>query len=100
MKLLVFSNARDGRDDEYNEWYNKVHLPDLLTIPGVRSGARYRVHAPDAAVPEHRYLAIYDLDGDGDAVLKEIATRSGSGQFQLTDSLDSRTVKLAIWEAM
>lgn len=98
MKFLVFSNAREGRDDEYNEWYDKVHFPDLLSLPGVKSGERYRVHAGDGETPEHRYLTVYDLEGDGAAVLKEMAARSASGEFKRTDSLDTSTVKFGLWE--
>ncbi|MGC7101507.1 hypothetical protein ACPZ19_43110 [Amycolatopsis lurida] len=99
MKFLVFSNAREGRDTEYNEWYERVHLPDMLAVPGVRSGVRYRVHARDGEVPDHRYLAVYDLDGDSQKVLKEIAVRS-RGAWQLTDSLDPASVKMTLWEAI
>lgn len=98
MRFLVFSNAVDGRDDEYNEWYDKVHLPEVLSVPGVRAGARYRVKARDSETPEHRYLAVYDLEGDGEAVVREIMTRSGNGQFRMTDSIDGASAKVALWE--
>jgi hypothetical protein len=32
---LVFSNPVEGREDEYNAWYDEVHLPDVQRIPGV-----------------------------------------------------------------
>ena len=32
----------DARDvQEFNEWYNKEHLPELLSVPGILSAARY-----------------------------------------------------------
>jgi hypothetical protein len=97
-KFLVFSNAREGKDDEYNAWYDSVHLPDVLSLSGVKSGERYRVQQVGDELPEHRYLAVYDLDGDPGTVLKELRERSASGQFALSDSLDLSTVKMMFWE--
>ena len=32
----------DAKDvQEFNEWYNKEHLPELLSVPGILSAARY-----------------------------------------------------------
>jgi hypothetical protein len=95
MKFIVFSNAVEGRDDEYNEWYDKHHLPDVLSIEGVKAGKRYRFHGDN---PEHRYLAIYDIEGDGPAVLAELGSKSASGEFSSTDSIDMKSVKLGFWE--
>lgn len=93
-KLMVFSNAKDGRDDEYNKWYDEVHLPELRSIPGVRSGQRYRAQSVDGTPPEHSYLAVYDLDRDPREVLKELAASSG----ETSDALDRSTVKITVWE--
>jgi hypothetical protein len=98
MHLFVFSTAKEGRDAEYNEWYDTVHLPDVLGLPGVRSGTRYRVQARPDEVPAHRYLAVYELDGDGKDVLREIGRRSASGEFKQTDSLDQSSVTITLWE--
>ena len=27
---IVFSNPFEGKDDEFNEWYDNVHLPEVL----------------------------------------------------------------------
>ena len=34
--FFAFSECKDpGREDEYNEWYNTYHVPDMLEIPGM-----------------------------------------------------------------
>ena len=38
---IVFSNPFEGKDDEFNEWYDNVHLPEVLALPGVISAQRY-----------------------------------------------------------
>lgn len=41
--LLVFTNCTDpGRLAEYDRWYTDVHVPDMLEVPALVRGARYR----------------------------------------------------------
>ena len=28
-KMLVFTNAREGRDEEFNRWHDETHLPEV-----------------------------------------------------------------------
>lgn len=97
-KMMVFSNAEDGRDDEYNTWYESTHLPDMLAIPGVVAGQRYRASAAGGPEPEHRYLAVYDLDGDAATVLKSIRDNSAAHPERMTDSIDRTSVKITVWD--
>lgn len=48
-------------EDEFNELYDTGYVPNLLKVPGVRSGARYRLEWSDNKdMPE--YLATYEVD--------------------------------------
>ena len=48
----------DAKDvQEFNERYNKEHLPELLSVPGILSAARY-----EAVKGGPQYLACYELD--------------------------------------
>lgn len=33
--LLVHSNAVDGQDDAYNDWYDNTHIGEVLQVPGL-----------------------------------------------------------------
>lgn len=48
----------DTNDDEFNQWYNEVHVPERMRCPGFLSATRYR-----ALEGGPRYLAVYELDG-------------------------------------
>ncbi|PXY33318.1 DUF4286 family protein [Prauserella endophytica] len=99
MKLVIYSSALAGRDEEFNEWYDTVHLKEVLEIPGVTSGTRYRVRsAGRGPLPEHRYATVYEIDGDPEAVLAEIFARSRDGRFQLSDSIDAASTRMHFWE--
>jgi hypothetical protein len=47
--LLVRSKpTTPQREGEYNDWYDRVHLNDVLSIPGVVAASRYRLSAGGA----------------------------------------------------
>jgi hypothetical protein len=53
---LVHTDIPDHIVDEYNEWYDKEHLPRLVTVPGVVRARRYT-----AVSGSPRYLTAYEL---------------------------------------
>ena len=53
---IVHTDIPEGIVDEYNEWYDKEHLPRLVTVPGVVRARRYT-----AAGGNPRYLTAYEL---------------------------------------
>ena len=55
---IVHTDIPDHIAAEYNEWYDREHLPRLVTVPGVLRARRYdRVSGPGP-----RYLTAYELD--------------------------------------
>jgi hypothetical protein len=59
--FVVQLDIPDEHEAEFNRVYDTEHFPTLLTVPGVRSGARYRLE--QSAVPGmQRYLTIYEID--------------------------------------
>jgi hypothetical protein len=63
--FVVLTNAVDGKDEEFNEWYNNRHLPDILATEGFVAAQRFRLTEME---PEqdfaHRYLALYEVETD------------------------------------
>jgi hypothetical protein len=41
--LAIWNDRRAEADSEYEAWYRGEHLPERLSIPGFRTGRRYRV---------------------------------------------------------
>lgn len=49
--------SSDEQEAAWNAWYEEKHIPELLTVPGFRSGVRFQErHHP------RRYLAVYEID--------------------------------------
>jgi hypothetical protein len=104
--LLVFTNAVEGRDDEFDRWYDETHVPQVLAVPGVTSAQRYRVgelETPEVEgvdtppPPAHRYLAVYRLDRAGNEVMAEFGNRLVTGELDLSPDMDLTTIALAVW---
>ncbi len=63
--LVVFSEAVEGQDDDYNDWYTNTHLPEVVSTPGFVAAQRFRyVESAAGGEPPHAYLAIYEVEGD------------------------------------
>lgn len=87
--MVIMSNAVEGRDEDFNDWYDNVHLPAICSIEGVVSAARYEIDDDDAA--PHRYMTIYEIDREGAAVMDQIVKGMASGEVVISDSLDPST---------
>jgi hypothetical protein len=84
-QLIVFTNAAEGRDEEFNDWYDSVHIPEILALEPFRSAQRFRV-ADDQAFPQtHRYVALYQFDGDAGVALKTLTAAAGG--FRMSDAM-------------
>ena len=55
--FMVYVDIDAQHVQEFNKWYNKEHLPELLSVPGILSAARY-----EAVTGGPQYLACYELE--------------------------------------
>ena len=39
--FVVLTNAVEGKDDAFDEWYTNTHLGDVLAVPGFVSAQRF-----------------------------------------------------------
>ncbi|MFN8221614.1 MAG: DUF4286 family protein [Gaiellales bacterium] len=85
---LVFSRMPDEVDEaEFNTWYD-AHLPEILSIPGFVSAQRYRLEpavVDDDAGVGYRYLALYEIEGDPQELLRAMAERQLSTRDSYAD---------------
>ncbi len=57
--LVVWTDVTPEYEAEFNEWYDKEHVPQLLTIPGILTGRRYQ-----AVEGKPKYIAIYEMSDE------------------------------------
>jgi hypothetical protein len=98
--LVVPSSAQAGQDDDYNRWYDEIHLGDLLAIPGIISGRRFDADPSSPNPPQANYLALYEIDTDDPAaVLAELGRRAQSGKMVISSALDSSSARMWLYKA-
>ena len=70
--LVVETNSNDpAREVEFNDWYDNIHLPDVLEAPGVIKATRYENLNPSEG--KGKFLALYDIEADDiDQVMKAL----------------------------
>jgi hypothetical protein len=69
------------RDQEYNTWYDEVHLPELVALDGFVSARRLRPVDGDGP-----YLALYEIEGDDlQAIVDNM--RANARRLHMSDAL-------------
>ncbi len=96
VTLIVFTSPVAGREAEYNDWYDNVHLPEFLALPGVVSGRRLRL-APGGPPSRHSYAAIYELSEPPGSVIAAMNAAIRDGSMHMSDALDTGSVSMSAW---
>jgi hypothetical protein len=72
--LIVESRPASPEDEAaFHQWYDDVHLPEMLKIEGFASARRLRAADGDS------WVAIYDIEGDVDAAKAALKAAQGAG---------------------
>jgi hypothetical protein len=80
--MVVQSGPAEGREDEYHDWYENVHIPEVLAVPGFVGARRFR------ALDGDHWLTIYEIDSDDiAATVGEFRSRSAAGETTKSDSM-------------
>ena len=68
--MMVLVSPVEGREEEFEDWYEKVHIPDALEVDGFRSASRFEISdvalLPGVRFGEFRFVTLYELDYDDD----------------------------------
>jgi hypothetical protein len=80
--LLIESRpSSPDRDQDYNTWYDEVHLGELMALDGFVSARRLR--PVDGEGP---YVALYEIEGDNlQAILDNMV--ANARQLHMSDAL-------------
>ena len=79
--LVVLSNCDAAADeDEFNRWYEDVHIPDILDVGAFHTAYRYESLDPEAT--KAKYLAIYETDNSDPAKAREEHGKARAGWVQ------------------
>ena len=88
--LIVYTSPADGREDEYNAWYDDVHLAEFSALPGVINGRRFKV----AGDGKPQYAAIYELSAHPDQVMAAMNEGIKDGTVHMSDAVDPASLSV------
>jgi hypothetical protein len=88
--LIVYTSPVDGREDEYNAWYDNVHLPEFSALPGVIQGHRFKVVRDG----KPQYAAIYELSIHPDGVFAAMNAGIKDGTVHMSDAIDVASLSM------
>jgi hypothetical protein len=100
---IAFSAPTPGREEEFNEWYDEIHLAEALALPGHVGAHRYRLsedQLPGMAPSSYEYLTIYELDRPPAEPLAALASELESGTIALPDSIDAESLRSWAYSAV
>jgi hypothetical protein len=93
--VLALTNPVEGREEEYNKWYNEVAVPVYKTIRGFEHLGRFRLaDVPKqfdfAADSKWKYLSLYRFSTENyDELVKNVEeTIRNSENYYFSDGID------------
>jgi hypothetical protein len=100
---LLFTRVYEGREAEFNRWYDTVHIPEMLgRCKGFVAAQRFRL--VDAGrpghMPEHTHLCVYEIEGDARASLASMDEQASLPTWTRTDTFDYGAFSSRLYEAI
>lgn len=100
-KMLVLSRPVEGKEAEFNDWYQNVHLKQVVEIPGFVSAQRFKIASNMRGDDAWPYAAIYEIETDDlEAARREMETRALDERIARSAAFDYDTVYASIYEAL
>lgn len=75
--LIVEVDVLPEHEARFDQWYNDVHIPALLTVPGFLAARRF---VRQEGSP--KFLALYELESEAALEHPQLARVRGWGEFE------------------
>ncbi|MGR8946636.1 MAG: hypothetical protein ACU84Q_01220 [Gammaproteobacteria bacterium] len=92
--VVVLTEPTDGREDEFNDYYENIHLDEVIETTGWKSAQRFKLVDEQGRSCPLPYLAVYEVQADNSQEILEglNATRREREQ---SESLNKKTA--GVW---
>ncbi len=100
---LLFTTVHEGREADFNRWYDTVHIPEMLTrCKGFVAAQRFRLCEArrPGSMPEHTHLCVYEIEGDPHESLASMDEQAARPDWTRTDAFDYSTFSARLYEAI
>jgi hypothetical protein len=100
---VLFTKVHEGREAEFNRWYDTVHIPEMLTrCSGFVAAQRFRLCDAQRPgfMPEHTHLCVYEIEGDPRESLASMDVQAAQPDWSQTDTFDYSAFSARLYEAI
>lgn len=99
VKMLVYTNSLDGEDEEFNRWYDEVHLPEIVKYSAAVAAQRFCLSEVQWDEPgSHKYLAIYEFDVDSKQASDSL--KANMSKIDRSGSRSTNETKIVFYDAI
>jgi hypothetical protein len=99
FRIVGMAQPRAGRESAFSDWYEREHMPDVLRVPGMAWGQRYRLHSALLGEIEHSSFVIYAMAASSAEEAGETLKAMAQANIgKSTDSMPEKT-RAAVFEA-
>lgn len=96
---MVSAAAKPGREAEFNEFYDRQHIPDVLKSPGFVSCRRLRA-MEDPPLAGH-YVALYEIESDDpEASIRQLYSLLGTDAMPPNPATDRSQTRVTLYEIL
>lgn len=97
-KLIALTTPLPGKEDEFHDWYDNTHLPELVNMFDMDGAQRYELVAKLAGSDANPFLAIYDIETDDPmALLGRMGEAAQAGKMTPPTTQDMATTYTALF---
>jgi hypothetical protein len=97
-KMLVLSRPTEGCEEEYNAWYQNVHLEQIISLPGFIVAERYELAVNMLGEGAYPYIAIYEIETDDvQSAFAALQEAAGNGSIVMSPAFDTASVYASIY---
>jgi hypothetical protein len=100
FRMLAMSDAVEGREADYNNWYDNVHLKEVTSVPGFTSAERFKLHQTIGGEFKNRYIALYGMEADAMETAGAALQGLAGSNLQLSDASRNEDTMLFIYETI
>ena len=95
--VMVFSEPSEGQEEEFNRYYEDLHLDEVLQTTNWKSAQRFRLVDQAGQYCPLPYLAFYVTESDDDKTAIQVMNESRSERVQ-TRALNKETAGVWVLE--
>ncbi len=95
--VMVFTEPTEGMEDEFNDYYENLHLDEVLKTTGWKTAQRFKLVDEAGKECPWPYLAFYETESDDAASAIEVLNSSRKDRQQ-SRALNKKTAGLWVFE--